>query len=163
MDSMGGKFATATYNWATPHSQSDLGIWVCPENGEQGFPEGYSYTQTGPWATSYSAPGYNRLDQPWEHTAMGAKISRIKNPTKVRLLWDGSSACIPLGWEDGWGTYPGYLVGIRGVRYVHGKGTNMLYTDGHADFLKAPLNDRGTFVGGNYPDNFTNGIHWYVY
>ena len=139
---------------------SRYGIFNCPENSKQmylcgtsGTEKVCSYTGNG----NFSEPNNGGL--PLE----GTKLSRIKRPGKLNLVYDGVFfRCEPWS-NDGAGVVPSNLqgFGMRGCRFVHsGQSINMLYADGHIKSLLCPLEYRGAWLGGN---NYTNAEAWYAY
>jgi len=61
------------------------------------------------------------------------------NPSKLHALYDGVWIKNEPWNNDGSGTVPYIAIGMRGVRYAHNVGLNMLYADGHVNWLPPVL------------------------
>ena len=117
-------------------------IMGCPENQVQIRPGGFG---AGESENSYQSNSWNYATDgtPYTHDglAFGAKTSKIKNPASLYLVYDGLYHRNQADRNDGSGSIPAGItsVGIRCVRYVHNRGINMLYAEGHVESLKCPL------------------------
>jgi prepilin-type processing-associated H-X9-DG protein/prepilin-type N-terminal cleavage/methylation domain-containing protein len=144
-----------------------LGVWRCPSNTDQFMIGGMTnYNPASIYIPdmyrSYTVnSGHSELVRSLnavENRFLGQKLSSIKNATTVYAMYDGAMGENAVGinaggvndWPvDGVGAMPNTLVaawvaqgkgaGVRGVRYVHNKGINMLYGDGHVGWLPGPL------------------------
>jgi prepilin-type processing-associated H-X9-DG protein len=115
-------------------------IWQCPENREQTKPAG---TVASLSENSYQPNG-------WDATSgyyLSTKIVRFKSPSTLAAMFDGIYYRADPWFNDGIGSIPAYTIGMRYANYTHNKGLNMLFADGHATYLKAPL--ISTETGGN--------------
>lgn len=136
----------------------DLGIWNCPENGEQDYAAG---TGSGENVNSYMPNGWNDNIQ-----YCGTKYVRHLFPTELVAMLDGTYYRAQPHTTTGDGTVPAFSIGMNNVRYAHNLATNLLYSDGHVGFHKAPLTGRGSSTGmgqAALPLRQTNGKMWYAY
>lgn len=130
-----------------------FGIFECPENEVQRRPAGHLISELD---NSYQPNGFNNAI-----LFLSSNKYRHENPSQLYALFDGMYYRTEVWKSDGMATE--FTSGIRSVRYVHSKGLNMLYADGHVDWLPPVLENRGGYLGGSGPSSFTNGVHWYAY
>ncbi|MFA6292261.1 MAG: type II secretion system protein [Victivallales bacterium] len=145
------------------------GIFNCPENAKQNRTCGAG---AGEADLSYTANGWNTQAQ-WvagsnDNLPLSRKSERFNYPDKLQLLWDGTYYRAEFGHlnglGDGAGSLPNYGYGPRNMRYVHNRGINITYADGHGEWLKAPILDRGAFQGNISGINkYVNGRAWFAY
>ncbi|MCM8527963.1 MAG: type II secretion system GspH family protein [Lentisphaeraceae bacterium] len=136
------------YTFGTGQS---FGVWQCPENYKQERPMGLSI---GEDQQSYQPNGWDS-----QELFLETKISWHKDPSNLHALYDGIYYRNEPWQSDGNNTI--YGSGMRNVRYVHTKGLNMLYSDGHINWLPPILSARGSFLGGSGSSAFSNGVNWY--
>ncbi|MFZ2656019.1 MAG: type II secretion system protein [Victivallales bacterium] len=143
------------YNSLT--TQKNPSIMGCPENTVQIRPGGFGASETN---NSYQSNSWNHATDgtPYVHDglALGAKTSTIKNPANLYLVYDGVYHRNQADQNTGSGVIPAGItsVGIPGVRYVHNRGINMLYAEGHVESLKCPL------LPGTWFNPRFHGKHW---
>ncbi|MFZ2657113.1 MAG: hypothetical protein WAX69_19420 [Victivallales bacterium] len=148
-----------------PTTISAMKIFNCPENAKQKYPCG---TGNDELSCSYGPNGFNREDQAYDGLACGSRISMIRNPSSLYLLYDSVSYRSNVAQTTGAGTIPAISLGISSVRYVHGKlSLNMSYSDMHVDSLKAPLIGRGNDLGSTEgslisASRWSNGKVWFA-
>jgi prepilin-type N-terminal cleavage/methylation domain-containing protein/prepilin-type processing-associated H-X9-DG protein len=141
------------------YSPGQLGIWQCPDNRVQEYAAGSGPSEI--WL-SYMPNGYDGLEnEGGQLQALGNKLSRFKYPTELSLMMEGTYYRVLPSRNDGANSVPTFGVGSQYVRYPHGRGLNVLYSDGHASWQKGPLVYRGNFLGGDYPDCYTSGRFWF--
>lgn len=132
----------------------NYGIWQCPENTLQERCAGTNCSK-GDKNGSYQPNGFDTTE-----LFLGTKVSMHRKPGLLHALYDGCNYKNEPWNNDGGGT--DYAIGMRHVRYCHGKGLNMLYADAHVQWLPPVLEYRGTFIGGGgQASAFTNGWAWY--
>ena len=119
-----------------PAGVKDYGIWQCPENTVQERCTGTN-SANGERNSSYQPNGFDGAE-----LYLGTRVSMHKNPSKLHALYDGIWYMNEPWNNDGSGTVPYYPIGMRGVRYAHNAGLNMLYADGHVNWLPAVLEAR---------------------
>jgi prepilin-type processing-associated H-X9-DG protein/prepilin-type N-terminal cleavage/methylation domain-containing protein len=152
-----GNQANSTY---TSYSEiTNLGIWRCPANPDQVRVCGNNAQggmSGGEFWGSYTANGGHYwtmvLNNPpiKPNRFLGSKLSDFKHSAETFVMWD-SWGNAPYGdmaigqvwggdWPmDGLGSIPPTGVGLRETRYVHRGGVNMVFADGHVEWLKGPL------------------------
>jgi prepilin-type N-terminal cleavage/methylation domain-containing protein/prepilin-type processing-associated H-X9-DG protein len=141
------------------YTPGQLGIWQCPDNRVQEYAAGSGPSEI--WL-SYMPNGYDGLETPGNLLqALGNKLSRFKYPTELSLMMEGTYYRVLPSRNDGANCIPACGIGPQYVRYPHNRGTNVLYSDGHASWRKGPLVNRGNFLGGDYPDCYTTGRFWF--
>jgi prepilin-type processing-associated H-X9-DG protein/prepilin-type N-terminal cleavage/methylation domain-containing protein len=158
---------------------SNMGIWRCPSNALQKGPFG---TSANPDNQSYACNSWDSDDfsysQTWattgvvmENRFLGKKISMIKHASDLYAMFDALYYRSSEGDTSGPQSMPVTATGINYVRYAHNKGVNMLFADGHVNWVQGPLIGRGTYAGTGpnpgYPRNtvaelWTNGQAWYA-
>jgi prepilin-type N-terminal cleavage/methylation domain-containing protein/prepilin-type processing-associated H-X9-DG protein len=144
---------------------ANFGIWQCPSNNKQNRPYGWGLNEAD---NSYMANGW------WENGLVSGTIpencylsvrqSNMRYPSELHALLDGQYYRVDASYNDGASTIPLFTIGVRMIRYAHNTGVNMLYADGHVNWLKGPIKYRGAYLGGTggtaaaYP----NGRAWYA-
>jgi prepilin-type processing-associated H-X9-DG protein len=160
MGQMGKKLSD--YVIGAPYQKkAPFGIWQCPENADVLFPADAS---NGPQYNSYMANTWQSLPMAAEYRYLGCKTSWFKWSSELYALFDGHYYRAECVIEDGAGSYPPLVPGIRNVGYRHNKGVNMLYADGHVGWLQGPIRGRGTVTGAGGPSPTTywsNGRAWW--
>jgi prepilin-type processing-associated H-X9-DG protein/prepilin-type N-terminal cleavage/methylation domain-containing protein len=148
------------YVIAAPYQKTaPFGIWQCPENPDVLFPADAS---NGPLNNSYMVNSWTSLPGP-EYRYMGSNTAWFKWSGELYAMWDGCYFRAENTIEDGAGSYPQLVPGIRNTAYRHNRGINMLYADGHVDWLRGPLRGRGTVSspGSPNPIYWSNGRSWW--
>ncbi len=145
------------------------GIFNCPENSKQNRTCGagsgeadLSYTANGWYTQAHWVTGLN------DNLPLSRKSDRFNYPDKLHLLWDGVYYRAEFGHNnglgDGAGSLPNFGRGPRNMRYVHNIGVNMTFADGHGEWMKGPILDRGAYQGNPTPINkYVNGREWFAY
>ena len=143
-------------DYSSLFSKKNPSILNCPENTVQTYPGGFASNETNNSYQSNSWTYWNTGTYVHDGLALGAKTSAIKNPAGLYLLFDGYYHRTQASCNDGSGSIPNGItsVGARTVRYVHNRGINMLYSEGHVEGLKAPLLP-GIWTGSRF-----GGEHW---
>lgn len=90
---------------------------------------------------------------------LGTRMAKVKIPAAIYALMEGIGARCEPWYDTGAGTVPAISIGVPGIRYPHTNATNMLYGDGHAGVVGAPLAGRGAWTGMTL--GFTNGKYWF--
>jgi prepilin-type N-terminal cleavage/methylation domain-containing protein/prepilin-type processing-associated H-X9-DG protein len=176
-------------------TNGQLTIWRCPSNSEQyrigglsngGFTSGgvtynadqfRSYTINSFFSERWRAtPAFGGGNQT-ENRFGGAKLSSMKHASELYAMYDSRLTELAVGigsmpaYEypiDGLYSVPFTPKGIRGVRYAHNGGVNMLYADGHVGWLKGPL--MGVldaippypgYLNRSYAQYWSNGNNWF--
>jgi prepilin-type N-terminal cleavage/methylation domain-containing protein/prepilin-type processing-associated H-X9-DG protein len=135
-----------------------LGIWQCPNNRIQTRRSGTGASESD---DSYQANGYQTRNF---NTYMDSKVTSHTRPDELYALYDGCYFRSDYWNNDGSNTVPYMATGMRSVRYAHLNGVNMLYADGHTQYLKGILyGPNGFFTGGTgyRADSYSNGRHWF--
>ena len=138
-------------------------IFFDPSNAEQkygleagGGPKYNSYGFNGQFKDAIG--GYGP-----ENRFAGTKRSRMRNPSELYAV---------LEYQDGYGVdfsrneAGAYVSGplYKGI-YEYNHGTDILFADGHVEWHKYPVWNRGSYVGGASPGEaarYSNGRPWYA-
>ena len=144
--------------WGNGYTATQMKSFNCPENILQQNPAGTSCNEK---ATSYGVNGSTNENQGFDGQACGVKLSRIRYPSSLYLLYDSVNyRTNNTEMNTGTGTIPAFSIGMGYVRYVHGsKSVNMLYSDSHVESLPAVL--MGT-VFWSLKTGWSNGKDWYA-
>lgn len=152
----------------TPVGNLPIGIWGCPSNSLQFKPFG-SGINTGEISYSINSDDSHRYIDARsanpENRFLGIKMTRFAQPTELYAMFDAHSY---RSWEDGLtgpNAEPPSALGIDYVSYRHNSGLNVLFADGHVEWIKGPL--MGVALLAGQPNDFkaqhyTNGSHWYA-
>ncbi len=168
---------------------ANMGIWRCPSNLDQfrlasgcngdtsafGFPmdSWRSYT-----TNSGNSGRMTQYPMRTENRFLGQRVSAFRHPSETYAMYESHFTELAVGiGVDGEANYPvdgqfctpSATMGLRGVRYPHNAGLNILYVDGHVAWQKGPLlglHDITTPDPG-YPNRnraavWANGNNWFA-
>lgn len=175
--------------FATAKEFANLGIWRCPANTDQRRIGGNNddgaaatYGMTMDMFRSYAVNSYNTW---WwkqrgmaENRFLGQKLGSFKHASETYAMWDSriGELGVSINQVGFWSAYapdgsfavPPTNKGLRGVRYAHNGGINMLFADGHVEWMRGPLMELVNQVPGTwaYPDQIAgrwqNGNNWFA-
>lgn len=180
--------------------RAPIGIFNCPANPSQEFMAdavGWSNGKEQNWSYDINGDGADvgyfdaQMAAAWgwpfkagcmegRFTAM--KMSKMSHAAELVAMFDGTAGQTKpyrAVWEGGGvvnsvpspNAYP--FDGVPYTRYVHNKGLNVLFADGHVAWQMAPLRHRGdwirtdmteaqVFPDEGYASNYSNGRAWYA-
>jgi prepilin-type N-terminal cleavage/methylation domain-containing protein/prepilin-type processing-associated H-X9-DG protein len=133
-----------------------MGVFGCPEV------RGQTHPVPAAGIASYSGNTWSFQDQsvvppiPYapdtERRAFNRRLSTIGNPSELYLIFDGGYYRSEAWHNDGLYVTPREYrgLGVRGARYRHQGGLNMLYVDGSVKRLAYPLLAHGPVGGPEY-------------
>ncbi len=138
---------------------TNFGVWQCPSNDKgQTTPLGRSGSPT---QGSYAANGWNDETAP-DNLYLNSKVDQMAYPSMLSAMFDGSYYRTE-PWNNTGSVYSTpFAIGVPQAVYRHGLGVNMLYAEGHASWLKGPLEYRGNYLGGSGALAYPNGKSWYA-
>ena len=107
-----------------------------------------------------------------EGQLMNLKTTMIAAPSELYAMFDSAYFWADISKTDGAGSvpFPRPVQGDYGldcIRYAHNLGLNMLYADGHAEWMPGPLRGMGSWRPPNdptfnYAHVWSNGRHWFA-
>ena len=173
-------------NYNSKGEMANLGIWRCPANNVQWRPSDYAdgtfaVGEPESWR-SYAVNSFNsqQFSLSWgqlENRFLGMKLSMFTHSTQTYAMFDSLiyennySPGSAVSWvaRDGMFSIPPATKGVRGVRYAHNGGVNMLFVDGHVEWMKGPLmglqGAQGTppaWPGMDAARYWANGNNWFA-
>ncbi len=107
-------------------------IWRCPENSKQNRPAGTGASELD---NSYQANGWDSSPGMY----LSTRVVKFIRASEIPAMYDGLYYRNEPWYNAGTGSTPAFPVGMGYARYAHRLGLNMLFADGHAIYVKAPL------------------------
>lgn len=189
IDAWGQDISSATvvsqHKWFT-----NLGVWKCPANKDQVVVSGVgSFNPASIYfpdmlrsyqCNSGDSEAWKVLMKFNDNRFLGQKLSSFRHSADTFAMFDGAmqepAAGIGIGSGisdqavDGTGATPQpQTQGLRGVRYAHNGGVNMLFADGHVEWIKGPLLGLHDALGTDWQtaskcvaSYWTNGNNWFA-
>jgi prepilin-type N-terminal cleavage/methylation domain-containing protein/prepilin-type processing-associated H-X9-DG protein len=148
-------------SWTAKAPPKTFKMWNCPKNTVQ-----YTYMGqgNGEGNTSYQGNAYSGYPTVNLNQFMWNKMERMNYPSSLYALYDGCYYWVyPIGDAGSYCTPVEFGCGLNSIRYCHASGINMLYADGHLEWLKGPF--RGAlFTGGPgwKANSYSNGKNWFA-